>query len=410
MALALAGCGAVNHSPAGGETRAADPRAPVTVGAADAAALRAGNSLFAGRLLEEVTGQEGTVALSPFSISEALAMTLAGARGKTAAEIQRALDFRLPSARLHSAFNAEDQALATVNRPGIVLDIADALYGQRGEAFRSAFLAVLARDYGAGLRLVDFEHAAEQARAAINAWVSERTKGRIGQLLPRGVLEALTRLVLVNAVYLNAKWRTPFDKDETSPAPFHTPQGLIKVPTMHQSGKFAYLRAPDYQALELPYRGGRLAFDVLLPDPGHFGALKHRLATSGPIALLEGMSPHQVDVGLPKLLLHTSLGLSDALKAMGMPLAFRPGAADLSGIAERPGDLYISQVIHQAYIRVDEAGTEAAAATAVVVSAGSAQLPPAITLNIDRPFMFVIRDTKTDALLFLGAVERPVTR
>jgi serpin B len=407
LLMGAAGCGTVSQALPGAETRAADPRAPANVSAADAAALEADNSLFAGRLLGVVARGGGTVALSPFSISEALAMTFAGARGQTAKQIQQALDFRLPPSRLHAALNALDQALATINQPGVTLDIANALYGQKGEPFRPEFLALLARDYGAGMRIVDFEHATEQARSAINSWVSQRTRGKIAQLLPQGVLDSLTRLVLVNAVYLNAKWKSPFEKPQTSPAPFHTPQGTIEVPTMHQDGKFDYLRAPGYQALELPYRGDRLAFDVLLPDSGSFSSVESRLAAVGPLQLLQGLAPQSVSVALPKLRLRTSLELADSLKSMGMPLAFAPGQADLSGIAGRPGDLYIKDVVHQAYIRVDEAGTEAAAATGVIVAATSAQVPPPITFNVDRPFMFLIRDTKTGAILFLGTVVRP---
>jgi serpin B len=391
----------------GGEVRARDPRSQADVPPGDAAALRADNSMFAGRLLGAVAHGDKTVALSPFSISVALAMTFAGARGETARQMQRALDFRLPPARLHSAFNAVDQALATVNGPGAVLRIANALYGQKGEDFRSAFLALLARDYGAGLRVVDFERATEQARSAINAWVSQQTEDKIKQLLPQGVLDSLTRLVLINAVYLNARWKSPFVKSQTSPAPFYAPQGTLTVPTMHQTGTFRYLRASGYQALELPYRGDRLAFDVLLPDPGSFSSLEERLARAGPLPLLEGLESRPVSLSLPKLRLRTSLQLAAALRRLGMPLAFAPGQADLSGIAGRPGDLYVKAVVHQAYIRVDEAGTEAAAATGVVVAATSAELPVPISFNVDRPFIFLIRDTETGAILFLGAVARP---
>ena len=405
--LVVAGCGTVAGMPPGTQTHATDPRAPATVSASDATALRDGNAAFAGRLLGVVARGGQTVALSPFSISEALAMTFAGARGATATQMREALDFRLPPSRLHSAFNAVGQALEKVNGPGTVLNIANTLYGQQGEAIRSAFLSLLARDYGAGLRTVDFEHAADAARADINAWVSQHTHGKIPQLIQPGVLDALTRLVLVNAVYLHAKWLSPFPKDQTFPAPFHAPHGTIKVPTMHQDGTFDYLHASNYQALELPYRGGRLAFDVVLPDPGEFAAVQGRLTISGPLALLQGMRQEKVAVSLPKLQLRTSISLGDALNAMGMRLAFSPGEADLSGIAGQPGDLFIKAVIHQAYIRVDEAGTEAAAATAAVVAATSAQLPPPISFNVDRPFIFLIRDTETGAILFLGSVSDP---
>jgi serpin B len=405
--LAATGCGSADRGAPPGEVRAPDPRSHPAVAPADAAALRAGNAAFAGRLLGVLTRTEPTVALSPFSISEALAMTYAGARGETASEIATALRFGLPPARLHAAFNALDQALEAANGPDVTFSVANALYGQRAMRFHPAFLSLLARAYGAGMRTVDFVHAPDAAIAAINDWVSDRTHGRIPDLLDRGNIDELTRLVLVNAVYLNAKWDAPFEKGDTASAPFHAPGGTVQVPTMHRTGSYDYLRGEGYRALELPYRGGRLAFDILLPDPGRLPALVRRLDRDGPLDLLRGLRGESVGLALPKLKLRARFELADALKELGMPRAFDPDRADLSGIAGRPGDLYVKAAVHEAYIRVDEEGTEAAAATGVVVGATSVPAPPAVMFTVDRPFAFVLRDRQSGAVLFLGTVSRP---
>jgi serpin B len=405
----LAGCGSAGGS--GPVTprlvRATVPRAMVSVSPADATALRDGNALFAGRLLEFVARNQPNVALSPASISQALSMASAGARGATASEMAGALDFRLPPARLGAAFNAADTMLKGVGGANVTLNVANALYGQTGQRFRQAFLRVLARDYGAGLLTADFEHAADQARAEINAWVSEETRGKIPELLSPGDVGPSTRLMLVNAVYLKARWLAPFTQAGTFQAVFHSPDGAMQLPTMHQTGTFGYRQAAGYQVLELPYRGGRLAFDILLPDPGELRALLSRLAGDGPPALLSGLTQQPVRLALPKFRLDTRFELAGALEGLGMRLAFEPGGADLSGIAGKPGDLYIQTVVHEAYLNVDEAGTEAAAATGVGISATAVAAPPPIDFVVDRPFAFVLRDLDTSAVLFTGVVSRP---
>lgn len=404
----LAACGSASPaatSPAG-VTRAAVPRAGATVPPAQAAALRNGDSRFVGRLLALVARTNPTVALSPWSISQALSMTYAGARGSTATQIARALDFRLPLAQLAAAFNSASQSLSKVNDAQTTLDVANALYGQRGQAFRQAFLKLLARDYGAGMRTVDFKNASAAARATINSWVSSHTAGKIPQLLGPSDVNATTVLVLVNAVYLKAKWASPFTQQNTYSAPFHAPGGTVNVPTMHQTASYGYLQGSGYQALEMPYQGGRLAFDILLPAKGGMSSLLTRLSARGPLALLRGTAQKEVALALPKLLISTRFELASALGTLGMPLAFKPGLANLSGIAGMPGDLYINAVVHQAYMRVDEAGTEAAAATGVTVSP-TAIAAPSAQFTVDRPFVFVLRDTKTEAVLFTGVVSRP---
>ena len=176
---------------------------------------------------------------------------------------------------------------------------------------------------------------------------------------------------------------------------------------MHQTGTFGYKRADGYQALELRYRGGRLAFDILLPSPGGLQPMLSSLASRGPLALLAGLRQTQVAVALPKFRLRTHFELSDPLQKLGMRLAFEPGSADLSGIAGKPGDLYIKAVVHEAYLSVDEAGTEAAAATGVTVVGTAVPAPPPVDFVVDRPFVFVLRDTRTGAVLFTGVVSRP---
>ena len=407
VVIALAGCGSASDAPGTTPTRPADPPGTAAVPRADAAALRDGNARFAGRLLATLAPRPQNVALSPASISQAVSMAFAGARGATAAQIAAALDFTLPPARLGAAFDAVDTSLAGVNGPGATLNIANAMYGQSGLRFRQAFLSVMARDYGAGLRTADFARAAAAARAEINAWVSAQTQGKIPQLMGPGDVDQTTRLVLVNAVYLHAKWLQPFTHGDTFPAPFHAPAGTVKVPTMHQTGVFGYVQGSGYQALELPYQGGRLAFDILLPNTGGYGSLLSRLAGEGPLPLLAGLRRTQVALALPKFKLTTHVELAGALSALGMRLAFDPGRADLSGIAGAPGYLYVHAVVHEAYLSVDEAGTEAAAATGVGISGTAVPLPPRTKFIVDRPFVFVLRDTKTGAVLFDGAVSRP---
>ncbi len=404
-AALLAGCGTALHSsqpsPAPGTTPPNGPPAPT-----NASSLRGAGNLFAGRLLAQVARTQPTVALSPLSISQAVSMLLAGARGDTAGQIAAALAVRIPEPRLAQDWASLNRSLAAANGPGTKLDIADALYGQEGMAFRQAFLRMLADEYGAPLHTADFRQAATAARAAINAWVSTHTNGRIPQLVGPGDVTDLTRLVLVNAVYLNAKWAIPFQAANTAPAPFYAPGGTIQAAFMHENGPFRYLAAHGYQALELPYQGGRLAFDVLLPS-GRLGELMRRIGAGGPLPLLAGLRPRYLAVAMPKLLLHSHFELGATLRVLGMPLAFEPGRADLSGIAGPPGDLYVQAAVHEAYVAVDEAGTEAAAATGISVAPTAIEKPPSLVVDVDRPFVFLVRDRTTGAILFIGAVSQP---
>ncbi len=412
VVVLLTGCASATRST--GDQRGTKPPATVTAAApravpnvtqADAAALAGDNARFAGRLLAQLARTHSTLALSPFSISEALSMTYAGARGTTAAQIATALDFGLPLPRLAAAFNAQTQSLAKADRPGATLEIANALFGQSGQSFRQPFLAILGRDYGAAMHTVDFAN--PDAVAQINGWVSDHTAGNIPHLLTPGDVDPLTRLVLADAVYLDAKWLSPFQSQNTHPEAFHAPTDTIRVPTMHRDGMFAYRSGDGYQALELPYQGGRLALDILLPNQGQLQPLLARIAASGPLSLLDGLAPQYITVALPKFQLRTQFDLTGPLAGMGMPLAFQPGRADLSAIAGPPGYLYIQHVIHEAYIDVDEAGTKAAAATGVVIGTTAIETPPKIHFIVDRPFVFVLRDKRTSAILFAGITSHP---
>jgi serpin B len=406
VSFLVAGCAASTAS-SGREVRGSAPQRDAPVPAADARAVADGNATFAGRILDLLAHSQPTVALSPFSIADDLAMAYAGAGGQTATQMAAALDFRLPITRLSAAFGGLAHSLAAINRPGATLSVANAMYGQQGQAFRQAFLSVLSRYYDTGVRTVDFADATEAARVEISRWVSEQTRGKIPDLLAPGDVDPTTRLMLVNAVYLKARWLSPFARADSFPAPFQAPGGAVRVPTMHRAGSFAYARRRGYRVLELPYVGGRLAFDVLLPDPGKRAALERTLRSGGLSGAFTGLRDQNVSLALPKLELRSRIELAGALSSLGMPIAFQPQRADLSGIAGRPGELYISRVVHEAYIRVDEAGTEAAAATATGISSSSARGGPMVSFVVDRPFVFVLRDTGTGAVIFEGLVSHP---
>jgi serpin B len=420
--LSLCGCGsppaAVRAAQVGklrvGELRTGELRASMSSRLApptqaQGAALTAGDARFAGRLLRLLARGGGNVVVSPFSLTEALAMLYAGARGSTRAQIARALDFRLAPAPLASALHAAGRELASASTPGETLRIAAALFAQRGLPVRRSFLAALARYYAAGVWLLDFQRSPQAAAAAINRWASRRTDGLIPNLLGAQDLDPQTRLVLTDAVYLHARWLEPFRPAATAPAPFQSPGGSVRVAMMHESAQLAYRRGAGYRALELPYRGGRLALDVLLPARGRAGSLLARLATRGPGPLLAGMRRRLVALSLPRISLRYRADLAPALAALGMPLAFDPLGADLSGIAGRPHQLYLKAVAHEAYLRLDEAGTTAAAASAAVVNLSSLAVssPQALPFDVDRPFVLVLRDLDTGAILFAAAVNRP---
>lgn len=370
--------------------------------------LVSGNNMFAFDLYRQIRGDHENLFFSPYSISVALAMTYAGARDETAREMARAMQFYLPSDSLHPAFNYLDQLLESrgadaegKDGEGFRLNVVNAIWGQKGHAFESDYLDVLARNYGAGLRLVDFQTQPEPSRVTINDWVARQTESRIKDLIPQGSIDSLTRLVLTNAVYFNAAWQSQFEKARTTQSTFYALDGtVLTVPMMHQTASFGYLRGDGFQAIELPYDGNELAMLVILPDEGRFQTVEDEMSSAGLEGIVTGLQWTRLALSMPRFRMETSFELNAPLAALGMEAAFDPDRADFSGM-DGTRDLYITDVVHKAFVEVDESGTEAAAATAVVV--GQTSVPPdPIEVTIDRPFLFLIRDVQTGTVLFLG--------
>ena len=375
----------------------------------DLPALVDGGNGFGLALYQVLRQEEGNLFYSPFSISLALAMAYAGARGQTEQEMAQALRFTLPQDRLHPAFNALlldlDRRAEEADDEAFQMSIANSIWGQRDYAFLQEYLDVLARNYGAGMRLADFMNAPEEARVAINDWVSEETEERIQDLIPEGVIDTLTRLVLANAIYFKASWSEQFEEGDTRPQDFHLLDGsVVSVPMMHQSATFRYGESQGVQAVELPYVGDQVAMLILMPQSGGFENFESSLTPEVLQSLIASMEPRQLALGMPKYEIRSSFGLVPALADLGMSTAFG-SEADFSGI-DGTRDLYISDVVHQAFVAVDEAGTEAAAATAVIIGVTSMPVAP-FELTLDRPFVFLLRDVQTGAILFAGRLVNP---
>jgi serpin B len=373
--------------------------------------LSADNADFAWAFYREILEPGENLFFSPHSLSVALAMTWAGARGTTETEMAQAMRFTLGQERLHVAFNALDLELSSRAESSseagplpFALEVTNGLFGQVGFGFLDAFLDTLAQHYGAGIRLLDFAKETEASRLAINAWVKDKTNERIEELLAPGILTASTRLVLVNAIYFTASWESPFDEADTRVSPFKRLDGSeVQVPTMQQSLRTLYGEDQDLQAAEIPYDGGQLAMLVIVPKEGQFEAVEAQLSAVRVGELRATLSGHQLELQMPKFSFRSEVPAKAPLQALGMIEAFG-GAADLSGM-NGTGGLFIQDVVQQAFVAVDENGTEAAAATAVVV--GETSDPPRATLTINRPFVFVIIDRPTGATLFIGRVLDP---
>ena len=372
---------------------------------ADARTLVKGSNAFAIDLYGKLKDKPGNLFFSPYSISTALAMTYAGARANTEAQMAKVLHFGVGQDKLHGLFKSIGDVLNAGGRErGCQLSVANALWGQQGERFLDRFLTVTRANYGAGLRQVDFKNATEAARQRINAWVSEQTQGKIKELIAKGDLGSLTRLVLTNAIYFKGKWLILFDKDRTWPGPFTLLDGKrIDVPMMHLGSKLGYLDTPQFQALELPYAGRTVAMVVLLPRR-HDGLpdLEKALTPAFLAKWLPKIKKHKVLVTLPKFKLASKFELKKPLAALGMASAF--AGADFSGINGKR-NLFIDEVLHNAVVEVNEEGTEAAGATAVLIKANGGKRPPRV--RADHPFLFVIRHNPTGSILFIGRVANP---
>jgi len=382
------------------------------VSTSEQALLVEGNSAFVFELYQALKGKEGNLFYSPYSISVALAMTYAGGRGETAQQMADTLQFLLEQEKLHPAFNWLDAELTRRGEgaegkdgEGFRLNIVNAIWGQKDYEFLSDFLDVLAENYGAGLRILDFITETEKSRLTINDWVSDQTEGRIEDLIPQGAIGELTRLVLTNAIYFNAAWEYPFDEDITVDGPFYLLDGgQVIVPMMKQTESFGYTEGEGYQAVELLYDGCELSMVILLPEAGQFEAFEEGLQAQQVSDIMSGLQPTEVALTMPRFEFESEFSLTDTLAEMGMPIAFS-GAADFSGMTGNR-ELFISDVIHKAFVAVDEAGTEAAAATAVIMELTAVPEPP-VEVTIDRPCIFLIRDIETGAILFVGRVMNP---
>jgi len=411
-ALLLSACGAgkVAESKL---ARVSNPDAPVS----DIEQLVAGNNAFAFDLYQAMRPSDENVVYSPYSISLAFAMAYGGARGETASQMAESLHYTLPVDQFHPAFNAldldlarrPDQAANVAEDERFQLSIANSLWGQDGWPFLPEYLDLLAVNYGAGMRLVDFENAPERARKQINNWVSRQTRKRIQDIIPPGMIDPLTRLVLANAIYFKATWEYEFDANETSNDPFYLLSGETVSAPMMEIGyqeNLSYAAGDGWQTVALPYKGGLTEMVVIVPDSGNFETFESSLSAERYDEILAAMQTQEVILSMPKFTFEAQYGLKDILNDMGMQAAFDPDTADFSGI-DGQRDLVISDAIHKAFIAVDEKGTEAAAATVVVFMATGILVPEGVVLTIDRPFFYVIRDVPTGAILFMGRVVDP---
>ena len=382
---------------------------PKPVAAADRTAVVEGNNAFAFALYGQLRNRNGNLFFSPESISTALAMAYAGARGNTASEMAKTLHFTLPQPQLNLAMGALLSDLNAVH-DGYQLTVANALWAQQGYTFLDAFLQLLKTDYGAGLNQVDFKGATEAARLTINRWVEQKTQDKIKDLLQPGTLAPSTRLVLTNAIYFKGDWQTQFDKAHTRDEDFYPSQTQTKkVAFMHRESSFSYFDGGTFQLLEIPYKSKELSLVVLLPkDRSGLPALEQSLTASNTQQWLsQVVQRDKVIVALPKFKSTQQFELGGTLGAMGMAQAFS-GSADFSGMTGKR-DFAISEVIHKAYIDVNEEGTEAAAATAVGFRAlamrGPVEQPP--VFRADHPFIFLIRDNRSSSILFMGRMADP---
>ena len=364
-----------------------------------------GNTQFALDLYRALSGGNGNLFFSPYSISTALAMAYAGARGETERQMAEALHFALAQDDLHGAFAAlaADLAQREKEDEGIELAIANALWGQDGHPFLAEFLDRLEASYGAPLRSTDFAGASEQARAAVNDWVSRKTEGKISDLMPPGAITPVTRLVLANAIYFYGTWKLPFVASRTQDEHFlRLDQQHVMVPMMLVQKDFAYTEEEGYEAIDLLYTGDRLSMVVLLPGLGEYESFEATLSPERLNEILAKLETQEVQLRMPKFELNSEFSLADTLAQLGMPDAFS-GAADFSGM-DGLHDLFIAHVAHKAFVSVDEEGTEAAAATGISMALS---IPSYVRLTINRPFIFLIRDREAGTILFMGRVLDP---
>ena len=362
---------------------------------------------FAMDLYDLLRREEGNLFFSPYSITSALAMVWAGAQGDTAREMAETLRFDKPEKDVHAGFQTLN---AVVNKPSdaVTLRVANALWGQRDYSFLQPYLDLVRTCYGGALESVDFIGDAEGARQRINAWVEKKTEDRIKDLLPPRSLDDMTRLVLTNAIYFKGLWENEFDPDKTRDEPFHLLDGqVVEAPRMHQTQEVPYAENDAVRAVHLPYQGGDVSMLVLLPrDVDGLPGVEAELDAAYIEALLERMATRRVRLGLPRFTTTSEFSMGGTLKKMGMPKAFSPVEADFSGMTG-DRDLFISAVVHKAFVEVNEEGTEAAAATGVVMKITATMPTDPTEFIVDRAFLFILRHEPTGAILFMGRITDP---
>jgi len=368
-------------------------------------AVRSNND-FALDLYACMKDDEGNLFYSPASISTALAMTYSGARGQTADEMRKTLRFYLEDSELHPSFGQLSKSLEKKIK-GCTLTTANALWGQKGGKLLQKFMAITKKHYGAGLTELDFVGSTEKAIKTINKWVKKKTNKKIKELVSKQTVNKGTRLVLTNAIYFKGKWNIQFSKQDTKKETFHvTGSSTVDVDMMHlKSKRFKYFKGEGFAAVAMPYKGGDVAMIIFLPDEiDGLAGLEKSLTSENMDTWLQGMTERKIsDLALPRFKMTRELMLADTLKQMGMVSAFS-GNADFSGMNGKK-NLFISAVVHKAFIEVNEEGTEAAAATGVVM--GEKSMVKQLNFRVDHPFAFIIRDIQTGAVLFAGRITNP---
>lgn len=384
--------------------------------AADLTLLVDGNTGFALSLFGGLcTGNPGgNLFFSPYSISSALGMTFAGARGETEARMAEALFFDLPRSRLHGAFSRLRDTLDTDYRRSLTggegepltLEIANAIWVEATYPLLEEYVELLDESYGAEARNVDFVGNPEEQRQTINDWVSGKTRDRIRDLIGPGMISDQTRVVLTNAIYFKGSWMYEFNGNSTREGDFTTQGGtVIQVPMMHQTERFAYSRTNGCTAVSLPYSDMMSRMVILLPD-GDLEEFEQSLDRESLEGILSESISERVALTMPSFEFSSTFDLGEALRDLGMTDAFDASLADFSGMTGNR-DLFISTVVHKAFVKVDETGTEAAAATAVVMALGCAPSDPPVEVVLDRPFLFLVMDDLSGSILFMGRVADP---
>ena len=413
MVAGLAGCGtAAENTVADSGFLVSDVirQAPPASAQDSTGSLVAGNNAFSLELFRELRSANENLVCSPYSLSAVLAMTWAGAAGGSEEEMARVLHFDLPQAQLHDAFNALDQWLSATGE----FKVANALWGSDEFAFNQGFVDLLARDYGAGLAVLDFDKT-EEARTAINGWVDGETNGRIPELvgpddIKNGPEDDPIVLMLTDAVYFKADWAQQFPKEVTRDLPFYLNDGgTVQVPTMSQEEDFPNGKSGDFQAVELPYEGDRFSMVLVLPETGTFEDFASAFDDAKLAEVLASLEESQVYVLMPRFEFSSTPDAEDALKGLGMAKMFEPGG-DFFGMLDEskalPDWMCVSGVKQKAFISVGEQGTEAVAASAVTMVAGAAMMERNEIL-LNRPFLYLIRDVESGQIVFVGQVVDP---